>query len=150
MKTKLSNNLDFLSGLLMVVIGVIAFWMALSYPFGSSLRMGPGYFPRVLAGMLIAFGLWVGLRGLRTGEKVQGVWGFKPLAIVTVAFVAFGWLMERIGFIPSLLVLVVIAAFASHEFRWKEVIILAIALASFAWGVFIKGLDMPYRLFWWS
>lgn len=150
MKTRLTQNKDFLAGLLMVVFGGIAFYMALNYPFGTSLRMGPGYFPRVLAGMLVAFGLWIGLRGLRIGEKVEGVWGWKPLALITVAFVAFGWLMERVGFIPSLAVLIVIAAFSGHEFRWKEVIVLVIALVLFAWGVFIYGLGMPYRLFWWS
>lgn len=150
MKTKLSSNKDFLSGLLMVAIGGIAFYMALSYPFGSSLRMGPGYFPRVLAGMLIAFGLWIGLRGLRTGEKVEGIWGWKPLALISLALVAFGWLMDKIGFIPSLVVLFFIAAFAGHEFRWKEVLILTIVMIAFAWGVFIYGLGMPYRLFWWS
>lgn len=150
MKTKLSSNKDFLSGLLMVAIGGIAFYMALSYPFGSSLRMGPGYFPRVLAGMLIAFGLWIGLRGLRTGEKVEGIWGWKPLALISLALVAFGWLMDKIGFIPSLVVLFFIAAFAGHEFRWKEVLVLTIVMIAFAWGVFIYGLGMPYRLFWWS
>lgn len=134
----------------MVAIGGIAFYMALSYPFGSSLRMGPGYFPRVLAGMLIAFGLWIGLRGLRTGEKVEGIWGWKPLALISLALVAFGWLMDKIGFIPSLVVLFFIAAFAGHEFRWKEVLILTIVMIAFAWGVFIYGLGMPYRLFWWS
>lgn len=150
MKTRLTDNKDFLSGLLLVVIGGIAFYMALNYPFGSSVRMGPGYFPRVLAGLLIAFGLWIGIRGLRKGEKVGGIWGWKPLALITLAFVAFGWLMDRLGFIPSLVVLFFIACFAGHEFRIKEVIILTVVMIAFAWGVFIHGLGLPYRLFWWQ
>lgn len=150
MKTSLTNNKDFLSGLLMITIGAIAFYMALSYPFGSSLRMGPGYFPRVLAGMLIAFGLYVGIRGLRTGEKVEGVWGWRALALITIAFWAFGWLMDRVGFVPSLVVLFFITCFAGHEFRLKEVIILTAVMILFAWGVFIYGLGLPYRLFWWQ
>lgn len=149
MKTKLTQNMDFLAGLLLIVIGGIAFFMALSYPFGSSLRMGPGYFPRVLAGMLIAFGLYVGIRGLRTGEKVQGVWGWRALALITIAFWAFGWLMDRVGFVPSLVVLFFISCFAGHEFKIKEVIILTAVMIAFAWGVFIYGLGLPYRLFWW-
>lgn len=150
MKTSLTHNKDFLAGLLMICIGTIAFYMALSYPFGSSLRMGPGYFPRVLAGLLIAFGLYVGIRGLRTGEKVEGVWGIRALTLITIAFIAFGWLMDRIGFVPSLVVLFLISSFAGHQFRIKEVIILTIVMITFAWGVFIYGLGMPYRLFWWS
>ena len=150
MKVKLQDNKDFLSGLLMVAIGGIAFYMALDYPFGSALRMGPGYFPRVLAGIIIAFGLYVGLRGLRTCEKVEGVWGWKALALITVAFWVFGWLMDRVGMIPSLVVMFFISSAAGHEFRWKEVIILTTVMTLFAYGVFIYGLGMPYRLFWWD
>ena len=150
MKVKLSQNKDFLSGLLMISIGTIAFWMALDYPFGSALRMGPGYFPRVLAGIFIVFGIYVGLRGLRTGEMVQGIWGWKALALVTVAFWLFGWLMDHIGMIPSLVVLFFVSAFAGHEFKFKEVLILTVVMTTFAWAVFIYGLGMPYRLFWWE
>jgi len=149
-KVNLQNNKDFLAGLLMIVIGGIAFYMALDYPFGSALRMGPGYFPRVLAGIFIAFGIYVGLRGLRTKEKVEGVWGWKALALITVAFAAFGWLMDRIGLIPSLVLLFFVSALAGHEFRLKEVIILATVMTLFAYGVFIYGLGLPYRLFWWD
>lgn len=150
MRVNLRDNKDFLAGLLMIGIGAIAFYMALDYPFGSALRMGPGYFPRVLAGILMAFGVYVGLRGLRTNEKVEGVWGWKALAFITVAFWAFGWLMDRVGLIPSLVVMFFVSAFAGHEFKLKEVIILTALMTLFAYGVFIYGLGLPYRLFWWD
>lgn len=150
MPVKLLDNKDFLAGLLMIGIGAIAFYMALDYPFGSALRMGPGYFPRVLAGIFIAFGIYVGLRGLRTKEKVEGVWGWKALALITVAFAAFGWLMDHVGMIPSLVVLFFVSALAGHEFKLKEVVILATVMIVFAWAVFIYGLGLPYRLFWWD
>jgi hypothetical protein len=150
MKIELRNNKDFLAGLLMIGIGSIAFYMALDFPFGSALRMGPGYFPRVLAGIFIAFGVYVGLRGLRTGEKVEGVWGWKALAFITASLVAFGWLMDRIGLIPSLVVMFFVAALAGHEFRFKEVLVLTALMTLFAYGVFVYGLGLPYRLFWWD
>ena len=150
MKIDLVSNKDFLAGLLMIVIGGIAFYMALDYPFGSALRMGPGYFPRVLAGIFIAFGIFVGLRGLLAGEKVEGVWGWEALAVISGSFWAFGWLMDRVGLIPSLVVLFFVSAFAGHEFKLKEVIILATVMILFAYGVFIYGLGLPYRLFWWD
>ncbi len=52
----LFNNRDFLSGLHFLLLGGGGWWMARDYPFGSALRMGPGYFPTVLGGMMIAFG----------------------------------------------------------------------------------------------
>ena len=150
MKLDLVNNKDFLAGLLMISVGAIAFYMALDYPFGSALRMGPGYFPRVLAGILITFGLYVMIRGIRTNEKVEGAWGWKALAMITLAFVVFGWLMDRIGMIPSLVVMFFLAALAGHQFKWLEVTILTVLMTAFAWAVFIWGLGLPYRLFWWD
>jgi hypothetical protein len=150
MSVELRNNKDFLAGLLMVGVGAAGFYMALDYPFGSALRMGPGYFPRILAGILVAFGLYVGLRGFRVPERIEGIWGWKPLALITVAFWVYGWLMDRAGLIPSLVVLLAISTLAGHEFRLKEVIVLTIVMITFAWAVFIYGLGLPYPLFWWQ
>jgi hypothetical protein len=120
--------------------------MALDYPFGSALRMGPGYFPRVLAGILMAFGLYVLIRGLRLGEKVQGPWGWKPLAFIIAALVVFGFTMDRLGLIPALVVMFILSALGGHEFRWKEVAILTVVMSAFAVGVFVYGLGLPYPL----
>ena len=116
MKVELSNNKDFLAGLLMIVVGAAGFYMALDYPFGSALRMGPGYFPRVLAGILIAFGLYVGIRGLMSPERVEGIWGWKPLALITASLWLFGWLMDRTGLILALIVLIFVAARAGQAY----------------------------------
>ena len=146
MKIELRNNKDFLAGLLMLAIGGGGFYMALDYPFGSALRMGPGYFPRVLAGILMAFGVFVLIRGILNFEKVKGRWGWKPLAFIIVALVAFGWIMDRLGLIPALVVMFVVSALGGHEFRWKEVAILTVVMSAFAVGVFVYGLGLPYPL----
>lgn len=149
MKFDWRTNKDFWSGLLLLGFGVAGFYMALDYPFGSALRMGPGYFPRVLAGIMIAFGLFVMIRGIQSGEKVRGVWGWKPLAYITVSLVLFGWIMDRFGMIPALLVMFFVSALGGHEFKFKEVAILTVAMSVFAVAVFVYGLGLPYRLFWW-
>ena len=142
----LANNKDFLAGLLMLVIGGGGLFMALDYPFGSALRMGPGYFPRVLAGILMAFGVFVLIRGILRSEKVKGRWGWKPLALITVSLVAFGWIMEKWGLIPALVVMFIVSALGGHEFRWKEVLILTVVMSAFAVAVFVYGLGLPYPL----
>lgn len=149
MKFDWRTNKDFWAGLLLLGFGVTGFYMALDYPFGSALRMGPGYFPRVLAGIIIAFGLFVMIRGIRSGEKVKGVWGWKPLAFITVSLVLFGWIMDRFGLIPALVAMFFACTLGGHEFKFKEVAILTVAMSAFAVGVFVYGLGLPYRLFWW-
>ena len=146
MKTALHNNKDFLAGLMFIGIGVSAFVAALDYPFGSTMRMGPGYFPRVLAGIIIAFGIITLIKGLRLQEAVQNVWGWRPLALITVSLVVFGWLMDRFGMIPALVAMFFLSAYGGHEFKWKEVTILTVVMTIFAIGVFVIGLGLPYPL----
>ena len=42
--------------------------------------------------------------------------------------------------------LVVASAAGGHEFRWREVLPLAAALAVFSLGVFVYGLGLPFPL----
>lgn len=147
MRAQLADNKDFLSGLLFIFIGGIGFYIALSYPFGDVLRMGPGFFPRILSIILIAFGVVTMIRGVRSGQKVQGAWGWFPLALLTAALILFGWLMEHAGMIPALIVLFFVTAYAGHEFKVKEVLILTAIMCLFATAVFVWGLGLPYPLF---
>jgi len=146
MKVALRNNRDFLAGLMFIGIGVAALVAALDYPFGSTVRMGPGYFPRVLAGIMIVFGIVTMVKGFRLPEPVKNVWGWRPLAWITLALVLFGWLMDRFGMIPALVAMFFLSAYAGHEFKWKEVTILTVVMTLFAIGVFIVGLGLPYPL----
>jgi hypothetical protein len=147
MKTSLASNRDFLAGLMFIAIGAGGFYVALSYPFGSVQQMGPGYFPRVLGAILVCFGIVTMIRGLRSGTPVEGGWGWFPLAMLTASLVAYGWLMEHVGMIPSLAVLVVASAYAGREFRWGEVLLLTAAMCLLAVAIFIWGLGLPYPLF---
>jgi len=74
MKLTLANNKDVWAGLMLIAIGAAAIFVARNYPFGTALRMGPGFFPVVLGGLLIAFGLAVLAIGLRQGESMTGSW----------------------------------------------------------------------------
>lgn len=44
-----------------------AMWFARKYPFGTTLSMGPGYFPMVLGALLMIFGGAIILRGTLIG-----------------------------------------------------------------------------------
>ena len=147
MKTPLQNNRDFLAGLLFLAIGGVAFFTALNYPFGTLERMGPGYFPRILAAVLVVFGVVTLVRGLRSGAAVQGSWAWFPLLMLTLSLVAFGFLMEHVGLIPALVVMFFAAARAGSEFKFLEVLVLTAIMCLAATAIFIWGLKLPYPLF---
>jgi len=141
------TNKDLWAGLMYITTGAIGMWIAKDYPFGSALRMGPGYFPTVLGGLMIAMGLYVLALGLRKDhEKIEGNWSIRALIVLPIAMVVFGFLMEEAGFIPAMLALVPISALAGREFKWLEVVPLTIGLLIACTAGFIWGLGLPYPL----
>lgn len=146
MRNDLRNNRDFLAGLLFMVLGGLAVALARDFPMGTTMRMGPGYFPTAIGGILFLFGAYLLIRGVRFGEKVRGAWGWRPLALITLSIVVFGFLLERLGLVPSALAMFFVAAAAGPEFRVKEVLILAVVMTVFSVLVFIWGLKLPYPL----
>jgi hypothetical protein len=138
---------DVWAGLLLIGTGAAALVLARGYPAGTVLRMGPGYFPRVLGGILVLFGLYVAITGLRRGGRIPGGWSPRALVVLPLAMVLFGLLVERAGFVPALVVLVVGSAAAGREFRLGEVVLLTAVLTALSVAVFAWGLGLPYPLF---
>ncbi len=146
MKLEFRNNRDFWAGLMFFWIGAAAILVAREYPFGSTLRMGPGYFPTLLGGVLILFGIYIMAKGMRKKEKIQGNWSVRALIVLPVIIILFGVLMERAGFIAALAVLVFGSAAAGSEFKWGEVLLLTVFLTLLSLALFIFGLGLPYPL----
>jgi hypothetical protein len=138
---------DFWSGLMLIAIGGGAVFIARNYQFGSSLRMGPGYFPTVLGSLLILFGIYLVGQGLRSGaEKLEETWSLRALIILPLSLVLFGLLIDRAGFIPAMLVLIVAAASAGSQFKLTEVLLFAVLLTALCVVVFVWLLGLPYEL----
>jgi hypothetical protein len=140
------NNRDFLAGLFYIVLGIIGVVIARDYPMGSALRMGPGYFPTTLGGLMILFGVAVMMMGVRNNEKIKGTWSLRALIVLPMAPPVFGWLMDEAGFIPALLVLIPFAAAAGKEFKALEVALLTVGLVILSVLIFIYGIGLPYQL----
>ena len=145
-KSSFAPTRIFCPGLMFVGIGALGIYMAQDYPMGSALRMGPGYFPIVLSAVLILFGIYCFIQGLLHPQKIEGNWSLRALIILPLATVIFGVLMEHAGFIPALIVLVFISAAAGSEFKFLEVLYMAIGLTVGSWALFIWGLGLPYPL----
>ncbi len=143
---KIKSPQDFWAGLMFIVFGLFFLIVARDYQMGTAVRMGPGYFPTVLGGILAVLGAVVLLTSFTmSGPKVPKL-SFKPIFFISLALILFGYLLKPIGFVLSVVVLVFVAAFGGHEFKLKEVAILAVILVIFSVLVFVKGLTLPFPL----
>lgn len=144
---KIKSPKDFWSGLMFIGFGLFFMvWSLTHYQMGTAVRMGPGYFPTVLGGMLTVLGAIVIAGSLvARGESVPQ-FHLRPLIFVSVAVVLYGYLMKPLGLVGSTAALVFVSAYGGHEFKWKEVTILFVILFVFSWLVFVKGLTLPFPL----
>lgn len=147
MFSKITSPKDFWAGLIYVGFGIAVLWIGAEYKFGTAGRMGPGYFPKVLACLLIMLGCASLIRSFfAQGEPISKI-AVKPLILVLLACALFGVLLAPIGLIGALLVLCLVSAAASRDsaFEWKAIAGLA-ALIVFCTLVFVKGLGVPMPL----
>jgi putative tricarboxylic transport membrane protein len=113
---------------------------------GSAVRMGPGYFPVVLGGLLVLLGAGILVKSLAIDGPKVAAFHFRPLLLVALAVVAYGYLMKPGGLVVATAAAVFIGALAGNEFKWKEVLVVAAVLVIFSWLVFVKGLTLPFPL----
>ncbi len=141
---RIRHQKDFWSGVMFLAAGLAFAGFAQRYDLGTAQRMGPGYFPTVLGGLLAILGLVIAIRGLAREERGGEIepFHFGTLALVLGAVALFALLLRPAGLVAALLVLIGVSAYASHEFRVREVIPLALVLVALVLSVFIWGLGM--------
>jgi hypothetical protein len=115
---------------------------------GTAANMGPGYFPFWLGIMLAILGAIIGVSGLspKAEETKVAKFDFRILLLVLGSVFLFGVLLRPLGIYLSVIVLVMVSSYASHEFSWKVAIINSVCLAIFAFAVFVKGLGLIFPL----
>jgi len=120
--------------------------VARNYSMGNAVRMGPGYFPSILGGVLALLGLAVTVRSFwLEGERASRiVW--RPLLLVIGAVLAFSLLVEPLGLVLATLALIFMSCLGGWDFRMVEVTLLFIFLAALAAGVFVYCLGLPFKV----
>lgn len=138
---------EFWAGAMFIAFGVFfVAWSFAKYQMGSAVRMGPGYFPAVLGGLLVVLGLVVLLKALAADGPTVARFHFKQLILVSGSVVAYGYLIKPAGLALATIAAVIIGALAGHEFKWKEALIVALVLVIFSWLVFVRALTLPFPM----
>ena len=142
---KIKAPKDFWAGVMFMATGLFfMFWAIEHYQMGTAVRMGPAYFPTVLGGMLAVLGAIVMAGSFAMQGPPVPPMSFRPLILLSVGVVLYGYLMKPLGLVGATAALVYVSAAGGHEFNWKEVTILYVILILFSWLVFVKGLTLPF------
>ncbi len=147
MKIEIRKKKDFYAGLVFFLFGGLAVAVARGYPMGTTARMGPGYFPTVLGGILVLLGLVISARSLlgTRGDSVKG-WALRPLFFILIGVLAFAFLVDRLGLVLAILVLILLSCLGGEEFRLREAALLFLVLAALSVSIFFYGLQLPFKV----
>jgi hypothetical protein len=107
---------DLLAGLAFIGFGLAFAIGAAGYQVGTARAMGPGYFPLVLGGLLVALGLLIIVKGFIAGEgAVVGSVPWRALVVIVAAILFFGATIRGLGVVPSVFLTALLAGFSGRR-----------------------------------
>lgn len=147
-----ANRQDVALGAIFIFIGLLFGGDVLrtQLEIGSAFRMGPGFFPIFLAGILILFGVLILVQGLRTkveepGEKRPIPW--RAILIIAPLPIIFGLTIQGLGLIPPIFIVAFAASYATPNTRLLPALLTAIGITAFCAVIFIALAGIPLRPF---
>jgi hypothetical protein len=138
---------DLWAALFCIAVGVIALLLLANIRMGTVAAMGPGFLPTWLARILIGLGVLIALKSAVSTERLILDWRLlRPLLMILGGIVLFALLLYPAGFALTSFLLLLLAAAAGRDFRWREALLIAAVIATAASLLFIVALKINVPL----
>lgn len=138
---------DILAGLVFIGIGLAFAIGATQYKIGTTLQMGPGYFPLILGGLLAVLGGTIAVRGFAGGEEGSiGAVPWRAVLLVTVAVLFFGVTARGLGLLPATVVVALLGSLASRRTGVVGIVLITAGLTALSILIFVVGLRLRLPL----
>jgi Tripartite tricarboxylate transporter TctB family len=147
MKLQDARKDDLLAGTLFTGIGLAFAVTAATYDIGSPLRMGPGFFPLALGGILVVLGIVIVIGSFVAGhEGGIGPVPWKSVVLLLGALFFFGYFVRALGLVPTLLVTVTLAGLAGRSVKFVPAVVIAACLTALSVVIFVVLLQLRLPL----
>ncbi|MCZ2861216.1 tripartite tricarboxylate transporter TctB family protein [Blastococcus sp. VKM Ac-2987] len=138
---------DLLAGAIFTGFGLAFAITSASYDIGTPLRMGPGFFPLVLGGLLVVLGIAIAVTGFIAGEGSDpGPVPWRALVLLVAALLFFGYFVRALGLVPTLLVTVTMAGLAGRSVRVVPAVVIAVSITALSVLIFVVALQLRLPL----
>ncbi len=145
-RVKSPQNLG--AAVIFIGLAMIGLVFGRDLPFGSTAKMGPGFFPTILSLLILGIGLLnVAMALTLDGPPIEKP-HWRPLTFVCVSMMVFGLAINYIGLALSAALLTFLAAGARSDTRWRETAVLAVVLGVFSVLLFVYGLGQSMPAWW--
>jgi hypothetical protein len=146
MRIQIRSPQDFWAGMIFMALALFFLLNGLQLALGTSVRMGPGYAPRLLSGLLLAIGAALVVRGVAIHSPDTDSLHFRPMIFVLGSMLIFAFALERLGLALTTLLVVAASSLSVKGARPLEVLIIGVLAAAAASGIFIYALKLTIPL----
>jgi hypothetical protein len=133
---------DHIAGGVFVAFGLVVLALSGDLPFGTLSFPGAGMMPKLLAGLLVAFGLLIALRAGESAPLAAVSWSDVPHAARIVAITAIAIaLYQTLGFLLTMVLLLFALIFGAerrHPLAAAAFAVGAVTLSYLLFGVLLK------------
>ena len=128
--------------------GLLFMTLAYGYGLGTPLDLGPGFFPFLFAGLMVAMlaGDLVTSARSPDSDPIDTVSG-RRLILVCASLASFGLLLGVAGFVPAVLVATFLARRAEQGVSWWVSVLYTAGLTAGSYLLFIRLLGIPVTAF---
>jgi hypothetical protein len=138
---------DILAGVVFVAFGGGFALIASTYQVGTTVRMGPGYFPLALGIVLALLGGLIVVKAFLDGEPgTIGEVPWRGIGLILGAVVFFGITVRGLGLVPAIFFTATLAAFASVRIRPVAGLIISASLTVLCVLIFVVALRLRLPL----
>lgn len=142
------NVPDLLFAVFLVALGALGFALSNQLSIGTAAAMGPGYVPRGLSVIIMAYGLVLAVRAIFSGWQSFPKIAFRPILLVSASVAVFAIMLPLAGLAITSFAVIICAGFAAYDVRLRENAVLALVLSAFAALLFVKALGLPIPIWW--
>jgi putative tricarboxylic transport membrane protein len=135
-----------MGGIVLMAIALFALWASSDLQGMRGFSFGAGTAPRMFGVLLLVLGAAIALVGLLTEGPHLATYAWRGPLFVSLSILSFAIAIRPLGLVVSAFITFMISAMGSHETRWKETIIVGIALTAFCSFLFPYGLGLPMQL----
>lgn len=138
---------EILAGLTFAGFGLAFALGATAYDIGDPVRMGPGFFPLFVGGLLVVLGgLIAATRSPDADDTSLTAPPWRAAGLILGGIVAFGLTVRGLGLIPTIFMAALLASLASRQTSVLGALLLAVGLTLISVAIFVVALSLRLPL----
>jgi hypothetical protein len=140
------NIKDVCAGVSFIILGLMfGLTTLVDLDLGTAVRMGPGFFPLILSGILFLLGGVILFQSLNMTREDIGDVPWRGFFLILSAPVVFAFTVRGLGFVPAIVLVALMASLATPRMNALQRVCLVGAISVFCYLVFAIGLGLPVR-----